>query len=448
VALPRPPAEGNGHGRKKLPAHLPRERIEYALPEESRVCPREGCGGELSRIGEEVSEQLEYQPASLHVRQIVRVKYACRKCQEHVALAEAPPTPIEKGMPGPGLLAHVMVNKFADHLPLHRQEAIFARQGVDLKRTTLCDWVGRAAALLEPLTARMKTEVLASKKIHTDDTPVPVQDEARTRTRTGRLWVYLGDEAHPHTVFDYTPTRSRDGPRTFLDGYAGYLQADAFTGYDAVYAPGGVIEVACWAHARRKFYDAQTTDAPNAIAAMAFIGELYAVEREAKETGADAAKRLAMRQERSRPVLARVREWLQGQSLAQLPKSPMGQAVSYALANWVALNRYTEDGDLSIDNNAAERALRAVAVGRKNYLFFGSDAGGKRAAIVYSLIASCKRHGIDPWAYLRDVLDRVSTHPARRIDELLPPRWKELREAAAAAVPAEAPAASAETPTT
>lgn len=329
----------------------------------------------------------------------------------------------------------------ATHLPLHRLEGIFERQGVDLSRSTLCDWVRDSATLVEPIVRAMGREVLASKVIHTDDTPVRVQDRLHPGgTREGRLWVYIGDRDHPYTVFDYTPNRKRDGPAHFLDRYRGYLQADAFSGYDGIYAGGQVIEVACWAHARRKFYDAQTTDSQRAAAALAFIRQLYAVERQARDLGPE--KRRELRQEHSRPVLERFRQWLDAQALAALPQSPMGQAIGYALGQWTALCRYLDDGDLAIDNNASERQLRAVAVGRKNWLFVGSDRGGRRAAIAYSLMATCKRHGVNPFAYLRDVLERVATHPSSGIAVLFPPNWKAAQQAIAAHAsrdPASAP---------
>lgn len=273
-APPRPPAPAprpkpkKGHGRRPLPEHLPRERVEHDVPPAERSCAK--CGAELVKIGEEVSRQLDYVPASFVVIEHARIKYACKHCEETVVLAPLPPQAIEKGLPGPGLLAHVLVSKYDDHLPLYRQSETYARQGVDLDRSTLCGWVRDAAWQLTPLVRAMTNEVLASKVIHTDDTPVPVQDRLRRgSSRTGRLWVYRGDAAHPSTVFHYTPDRKRDGPAGFLGGYQGYLRADAFSGYDAIYAGEAVIEVACWAHARRKFFDAQTTDSARATAALA-----------------------------------------------------------------------------------------------------------------------------------------------------------------------------------
>lgn len=427
---PPPKRRRRGHGRKRLPEDLPRQRVTHEPPEDERQC--RGCGGALTRIGEEVREQLEYVPASFYVLETVRGKWACRHCEEGVVTAAAPPQPIEKGLPGPGLLAHVVVSKYADHLPLARQTGIFARHGIELSRSTLCDWVGRAAELAAPVVAEMRRDLLASKVIHTDDTPVPVLDRSREKTRTARLWVYLGDRGHPNTVFDFTPDRSRDGPATFLKGYAGYLQADAYSVYDGIYAGGLVSEVACMAHARRKFYDARDSDPARAFTALAFVRQLYQIEARARDLPAD--QRAAMRQRHAVPVLDGFALWIQRESSRVLPKSPLGEAITYAQLQWQALRRYTEDGDLSIDNNAAERALRAVAVGRKNWIFAGSDEGGRRAAILYSLIASARRHGLDPYAYLRDLFERLPTHPHDRFTELTPAAWAQaLRQPAEAA---------------
>jgi len=420
-----------GHGRRPLPGHLPRQRIEHPVDKEKLVC--KGCGGRLEKIGEEVSEQLEYIPASFYVKQHVRMKYACKCCQENVVISEYPSQPVEKGIPGPGLIAHVITSKYCDHLPLNRQEMIFKRNGLDIRRSTLADWVKYGSDLLEPLYKTMKNAVLKSKKIHTDDIPVPVQDPLCQGTKTGRLWVYSGDEDHPYDVYDYTADRSSRRPKDFLDGYKGYLQADAYKGYDNIYEKCDVMEVACWAHARRKFFDSQETDREYALTALADIRKLYDVEDEAK--GKPPREIKCLRQEKSKPLLDAFEKWMKEAGMSILPKSPMGQAISYALSNWEALNAYTADGDLDIDNNAAERALRCIAVGRKNWLFAGSDAGGRRAAILYTMVSSCKRHGVDPWAYMADVLDKVSSHPARLIDELLPDKWKSLKNKQSASSP-------------
>ena len=418
----KPKESKKGHGRKPLPQSLPRERIENPLPEKELSCPQ--CGTKREPIGEEITEQLEYVPATFHVKQYVRIKYACKQCEGEVVISPMPPMPIDKGLPGPGLLSHILVSKYADHLPLHRQEEMLRRQGIDLRRSTLCDWVGRCAELLKPVYERMKEAVLCSKKIHTDDTPVPVQVKNRNQTRKGRLWVYVGDEAHPHTVYDYTKTRNRDGPAEFLKSFSGFLQADAYAGYDHLYRKGKIVEVACWAHGRRKFFDAKVTDAARSTAALAYIARLYEVEKEAQSM--EPSERHVQRQARSRPLLEDFQSWLLKQRAEVLPKSPMGEAISYVLSNWKAFTRYLDDPDLAIDNNLAERALRCVAVGRKNWLFAGNDEGGRRAAIIYSLICTCKAHGIDPFSYLRDVLNRISTHPASRIDALLPHQWKAI----------------------
>jgi len=425
---PAPEPKKKGHGRRRLPRELPRERVEYTLPPEAQVCPK--CMGGLKPIGEEVSQQVDYRPACLFIREHARAKYACTRCQESVLLAPMPQQPIDKGLPGPGLLAHVAVSKFQDHIPLHRLEHMLKRDGLEIARSTTCEWLRVTADLLQPIVHEMTRRMLESAVLHTDDTPVPVLDEAvKRRTRTGRLWVYLGDEDHPYTVYEYTPTRERKWPQDFLRGWCGCLQADAYAGYDAMFALDDIAEVACWAHARRKFYDARTTDSARATIALAFIGRLYDIERQATERGLDAEGRRDLRQEKARPLLDEFRTWHLGEVGRVPPKSPLGEAIGYALDQWTALTRYLDNGALDIDNNAAERALRAVAIGRKNWLFAGSDAGGHRAAIFYSLIETAKRHGVDPFAYLRDVIERVSTHPARDIAALLPPNWKKEQEA-------------------
>jgi transposase len=408
------------NGRRPLPEHLPRERIEYHPPKEDLICSC--CGQTKQAIGEEVTEELDYVPASFVLRQHCRVKYACKNCQEGVVIADLPARPIEKGRPGPGLLSNVLTSKYCDHLPLHRQEGIWKRHGVDIKRSTMCDWVRDCAYLLSPIVRYMQTMILQSKKINTDDTPVPVQDGSRTQTRKGYLWAYIG--ANNDVVFDYTPTHSRDGPIAFLGDYSGYVQADAYKGYDAFFEKGNATEVACWAHTRRKFHDSLTTDPRRAHIMLAMIRRLYDIERQAKEEASDTTALRGLRQEQSKPILEEINGRLEDWSVEVLPKSPIGQAVSYARGQWIALNQYTGDGDLDVDNNLAERVLRIVAIGRKNWLFAGSDAGAERAATIYSLIASCKLCEIDPFEYLRDVLDRVSTHPASRVVELTPPGWK------------------------
>jgi transposase len=427
------------NGRRTLPANLPRVRKEHDLAEAEKLCPC--CGEALAPIGEETSEQLDYKPASLFVWLHVRKKYACKACEEHVKTAGKPPQPIDKGLPGSGLLAHVATSKYAEHCPLHRQESMLARHGVEISRKTLCDWMARVGELLSPIVAAMRRRVLQSQVIQTDDTTVPVRDPRQPgKTKTGRLWTYLGDRHHPYTLFDYTPDRSRDGPEQWLEGFEGYLQADAYSGYDGIFARGKVTEVGCHAHARRYFFDAKTTDAERACHVLAIYSQLYEVEREAKEQAAQSEVedkaayleevRLALRQERSVPILQQFHDWLEEQAPKTIPKSPIGQAIGYARSNWRALERYAAHGFLDIDNNASERAMKHVVLGRKNWLFAGSDNGGRTAARIFSLTVTCKRLGVDPFAYLRDMLDLVSTHPASRIEELLPDRWAAARDTA------------------
>lgn len=418
---PAAPVARKGHGRKPLPQDLPRKRIVHDVSAEEKICPE--CGANKTCIGEEVSEQVEYVPASLFILEHVRPKYACPCCQEHVVIADKPAKVIEKGLPGPGLIAHVITSKYCDHLPLYRQEFMLARHGVALSRKTLCGWMLHSGDKLLRLVELMKHEVLTSKVIHTDDTPVRVQGDGTKGPFTGRFWVYVGDEAHPYTIYDYTPSRERDGPEAFLAGYKGYLQADAFGGYDGIYAAGGVIEVACWAHCRRYFYNARSTDSDRAHRMLAWIRRLYEIEREGKKLDAE-ARRALLREEHARPLLNTIKPWLDEQYAQLLPKSPIGEAITYTLNNWAALIRYLDDGDLDIDNNEAEQALRGIAVGRKNWLFLGSDRGGRAAAIHYTLIQSAKRHGLDPFAYLRDVLLRITTAPNTNLHDLLPDRWK------------------------
>lgn len=424
-----PPARRRkGHGRRSLPEDLPRRRVEHVVPPEELMCP--DCGAERTKIGEEVSEQLEYIPAEFLVLQHVRAKHACPRCEGNIVTASTPAQPIEKGVPGPGLLAQVVTAKYADHLPLNRLEGIFRRSGVEIARSTMCGWVGVVADLLAPIYFVMHRSVLLSKVIQTDDTPIPVLDPELDRTRRGHIWVYLGDDSHPDTVYDFTPTHTRDGPRRFLESFEGYLQADAYPGYDDLFRDGRIVEVGCWAHARRYFYDARTSEPALAHIALAFIGTLYEVERQVREL--DPEDRLAMRQTRSRKTIDHFTKWLEEQARHVLPKSPFGEAIGYVVDQCEALNRYIDDPDLSIDNNAAERALRQVVIGRNNWLFAGSDVGARRAAILYSLVMTCKRHDIDMLAYLRDVLDRVSTHPAREVMELTPRGWKASRRELAA----------------
>jgi transposase len=353
---------------------------------------------------------------------------------EAVVIAAAKPAmPIAKGLPGPGLLAHLIVSKYVDHLPLHRLERIYERQGLLLPRSTLCDWMAASASLLRPLYDLMVTIVLQSRALHTDDTTVKMQEPRTHLLHTARLWAYLGDNAHPYNVFDFTQTRKRDGPQQFLANYQGYLHADAFSGYDGLYlpAPGTgmarILEVACNAHARRKFYEARGSDALRAHQALAYYRQLYELERHATDFGEE--QRLQMRQDLALPILNRFQEWLKEQRDQVLPKSPMAEAMGYALNNWIALVRYTEAGFLAIDNNVSEREMKKVAIGRKNWLFVGSPQGGQTAAVLLSFTSTCQRLRIEPWAYLQDVLRRLPTLPIASLVDLLPDRWQAARTA-------------------
>ena len=407
-----------------MPKDLPREIIEIEPAEEERTCFI--CNNEKQRIGSEETEKLEYVPASFYVKKYVRYKYACKECQSNISIGQLPPMAIDKGIAGEGLLAHIITSKYCDHNPLNRLEGILKRHGVDINVSTMCDWVGKSADLLEPLVRRMHEKILQSPKINTDDTPIPVKSKKRRgSTYNGYLWVYIDDKHN--VVFDFTPTRSREGPLKFLGKYSGYVQADAYSGYDEFFRKNkSATEVGCNAHARRKFDYALDTDPVRAARMLVLWGRLYDIERKAKDENYSSAQLLEARQKQARPILAEIKTALNEYKNQALPKSPIGKAVTYSLNQWEALNRYVDDPMLDIDNNLSERTLRMVVIGRKNYMFAGSEAGAWRAAIIYSLVASCKLNEIDPFRYFRDVLARVSTHPADKIDELLPGEWKNL----------------------
>jgi len=406
--------------RKPLPEHLPREVVTY-LPERD-CCP--GCGGPLHRFGEDVAEQLERIPATFKVIRHVRPKFACIGC-ERVVEAPAPERPIERGLAGPALLAHVLVSKYADHQPLYRQSEMYACEGIHLDRSTMAGWVGAASQLLTPLVEAVRDYVLSTRKIHADDTPVPVLAPGNGKTKTGRLWTYVrderaaGEETAPAVWFAYSEDRKGEHPRRHLKDFRGALQADGYSGFHHLYDGGSIYEVACWAHARRKFYDIHAIHAsPITTEAIARIGALYGIEEEIRGKPIDV--RRSARQARAKPLLESLRSWMETSLRSLSKKSETAGAIRYALSRWSALTRYTDDGLLEIDNNPAERALRAVALGRKNYLFAGSNAGGDRAAALYSLIGSAKLNGLDPELYLRSVLAQIATHPINRIADLLP----------------------------
>jgi transposase len=492
------------HGRRRLPDSLPRKPRHHELSEAERTCP--ACGQMRVDIGTDRSEQLDYRPASLFVVEHFVHKYVCPCCSKQraqapgqpvhlgqesepmpvpqqalptaavtpgpvgpgqspthqgqpsqaplsacrpldtgqvVIAAPKPAMPIAKGLPGPGLLAHLIVSKYTDHMPLHRLQRAYERQGYFLHRSTLCDWLGACADLLRPLYELMACVVLQSRVIHTDDTPVKLQELVTHLLSTARLWAYLGDAAHPYNVFDFTVNRKRDGPQLFLANYQGYLQADAFSGYDGLYLPdprtatARIIEVACNAHARRKFYEARGSDALRSHQALAYYRQLYELERAAK--GFSDAQRLQMRQDLAMPILGQFRTWLEAQRPEVLPKSPMGEAIGYALNNWEALIRYTEAGFLAIDNNVAEREMKRIAIGRKNWLTVGSPRGGHTAAVLFSFTSTCQRLGVEPWAYLQDVLTRLPVSPAGDFVALLPDHWQAARQTQTATPSSSAP---------
>ena len=419
AAAVAPSAAKDKPARKPLPEHLPRESVVY---QPACTCPE--CGGAMKKIGEDVSEMLERVAAHFKVIRHVRPKLACSRC-DLIVQEPAPSRPIARGLAGPGLLAHVLVAKYADHLPLYRQAQIYQREGVALERSTLADWVGGAAALIDPLINALGNYVLAADKLHADDTPVPVLEPGRGTTRTGRLWSYVRDDrpagsADPPAVwFRYSPDRKGERPRTHLKQFKGALQADGYAGFDQLYQEGKIVEAACWAHARRKFHEIhQATGSPIAAEAIARIGQLYAIEQEIR--GQAPEHRSSVRQQRAGPLLNALHGWLCATLSSVSAKSDLALAIRYSLSRWTALTRYRDDGRIEIDNNAVERAIRAVALGRKNYLFAGSDAGGHRAATLYSLLGTAKLNGLDPEAYLGTVLERIADHPVNQVDALLP----------------------------
>jgi transposase len=400
-------------------AKLPHYRHAHDVSEADKQCLC--CGRPKDRIGQDESKVLEYVPARLEVHVHVRPKYACRYCQDGVASPPPPVRPIARGIAGPGLVAQIVVAKFGDHLPLYRQEDFFTRHGLHIPRSTLCDWVQAAAELLRPLYERQKELVLQSPVLWTDDTPVTVLTAGQEGSRQGRFWAYIADE-HPYTVYDFTESRARDGPASFLRGFAGYLHADAYAGYDQIYlgSDSSVHEVACWAHARRRFFDARSSSPRDAHQILEWIRQLYELEERARELSADARRKV--RATEAEPVLDRIGKCLSELEKRALPKSALAKAVWYARNQWRALRRYTEDGRLTIDNNVSERTLRHQAIGRKNWLFLGSGQAGPRAAVLFTILAGAKRHRIEPWTYLRELLLRLNDEDPR-LDEMLPDQW-------------------------
>ena len=391
---------------------------EHDLSDEEKVC---SCGRTMDRIGEDVTRELEFEPAKLEGHIHTRPKYACRYCKHGVSAAPLLPRTIPGGIAGPGLITEVFVGKFGDHLPLYRLEDILARYGVYISRSTMCGWVKAVGELFWPLYDLQRKLALQSSVMWTDDTPITVLGGAKGSFR-GHFWTYIGDRKHPYSVYDFTNSHSRDGPASFLQSYSGYLHADAYTGYDSIYlAPGSsIIEVACWSHTRSRFFKAVGSNPRESHQVLEWVRQLYDIEDRAHDWSVDARREL--RAGEANPVLDKIEAYLAELAPRTLPKSSLAKAVTYARNQWEALRRYTDDGRLTIDNNVSERTLRHQAIGRKNYLFLGSEAAGPRAAVLYTILAGAKRHRIEPWAYVRDLLLRLNADDPN-LEEMLPDRW-------------------------
>jgi transposase len=446
VAVEKPTRRRDEHGRQVLPEHLERRDVVHDLTDQQKLCPV--CGRVRECIGEQTAEQLDLDPPRFFVLQTCKRSYACRHCDPTTVpseqrIATAGPTqvgPIAKGLCGPGLLAHVVTAKFADHLPIHRLAGQLSRSGVAIARSTLGDWLTQAAGLLDPLVQLMHTRLLGSRVIHADDTPVKLRVAKQDRTTKAHLWVAIGDADYPYVVFDFTRDYTAQGPQAFFGSYAGYLQADALAQYEQLYGPERIKHVCCWAHARRKFVTSHEAGDERASRALELIGKLYAIERAlpplltpTDNPVATEQRRLRENQRReirtreSEGVLSELQSWLDRTRSGALPKSPLGSAIGYTMNNWAALVRYRDEGYLAIDNNLAERALRAVAVGRNNWGVVGSEVGGRTAATLYSIVGTCKHLLIDPWAYLREALPGVfalgEESSVEQLRDWLPDRW-------------------------
>jgi transposase len=416
-------------GRRDLGAaefnHLPLIRKEHDLAEDQKACPC--CSHPRTPIGQEISWQIEYIPGSFQRIEHVRLKYACTYCEQkaespQIELADKPPQPIDKGMAGPGLLAYVVTSKYADYLPLYRLENIFARNGFEIDRVTQCIWCRDVARIVKPLYDRMVQRVLGGHVIHTDETVMPML--APGKTQQARLWVYVGDEANAYNVFDFTLSRSRDGPAKFLTGYDQVIVADAYGGYDGICLEGGITQAGCWAHARRKFVDTRELSPQVADAALLLIGKLFTIEQQAKERNLNPGDRLLLRQSQSQPIVAELREKLATWKGSLLPKHPVAQAIGYVLNQWKPLTAFLADGAIAIHNNIAEQEMKRIALNRKNSLFVGNERGGQTAAILSSLTSTCRRHGVDPQVYLTQLLTNLPETPISQLDEWLPDCWK------------------------
>jgi len=427
-------------GRRALAnfENLPVNKQVYELSTEQRLCP--GCGVERKEIGSEESWQIEYIPGHFERIQHVRKKYACPSCESagenpRIAVAAKAETAIEKGFAGPGLLAFIVTSKFADYLPLYRLEDIFQRQGFEISRATQSVWCGDVANVVEPLYQRMAELVRKSHVVATDDTTLPMLSPGQTHP--ARMWVYVGDEANPYNVFDFTLDRGRDGPKRFLKEYTEVLLADAYGGYNGVVAGNGITRAGCWSHARRKFVDAEKSSPEIARDAVALLNALFAVERQGKDVSV--AERLELRQKQSVPILAELHRKLLIWKEQLLPKHPMAEAVNYTLSQWEALNVFTTDCTVAIDNNVSEREMKRIVLNRKNSLFVGNPRGGRTAAILASLTSSCRRHDVDPQLYFMQLLVNLPSWPASDLDAWLPDRWKQTHAARCAALGIPAP---------
>jgi transposase len=421
---PSPPTEPRKNskptGKRIIPPELPRKVVVHEISPEEKTCGR--CGDERREIGKDVSEHLEYVPARLFVLRNERPKYACGESRHGIAVADLPARVIEKSKAGPGLLAHILSAKYALHLPLYRLEKMFGKFGVKISRSTLSEWVGRCADILAPIHSAMRRDVLESSVIFSDDSPVRLLDPGEGKTHQARVWAYVGDYLHRQIVYEFSLTREQKWPKDFLEDFRGVLQIDGFAGYNPTLKREDVRAAYCWAHARRKFIEAAETDKERSRIATGWIGRLYDVEREIK--GWHPKRKMRVRRSRSKKFLRPFRKWLDREIQKCLPKSPIGRAIQYTRKLWEGLETYTTNGRVEIDSNRVERSIRGVKLGAKNWLFFGSEDGGRWGTVIYSLTESCKIHGIDPEKYLKDVLVRVSTTPVSRIQTLMPRLWR------------------------